>query len=149
MWYLIFIPILNASYAAELIFSSSYASWQRSFPFYLNTSTWGISYSGSRRCKVGRENYINLYHTTQDGSTPLFLASNNGKTDVVDLLVNTGANIHLANKVNYLNIDKQMQIANFSHLGTYIYYKVRRCSSGDCSTDGTCPNSREAIAGKS
>ena len=35
----------------------------------------------------------------QDGYSPVYIASQNGHTDVVDLLVSEGADIHLAIKV--------------------------------------------------
>ena len=34
--------------------------------------------------------------TVQDGFSPLYAASHNGHTDVVDLLVRAGADVHLA-----------------------------------------------------
>ena len=37
-----------------------------------------------------------LLLSTQDGLSPVFAASHNGHTDVVDLLVQAGADIHLA-----------------------------------------------------
>ena len=37
---------------------------------------------------------------TQDGDSALMMAIRNGRTEVVSLLIEAGANIHLQNKVN-------------------------------------------------
>ena len=37
--------------------------------------------------------------TVQGGFSPVYVASQNGHTDIVDLLVNAGGDIHLANEV--------------------------------------------------
>ena len=44
------------------------------------------------------------HYTTciQDGFSPVFVACQKGNTDVVDLLVTAGADIHLASKVCHL-----------------------------------------------
>ena len=39
------------------------------------------------------------YFLTQDGTSPLVLASQNGHSDVVNILIRNGADINLANKV--------------------------------------------------
>ena len=38
---------------------------------------------------------------TQDGDSVLMMAIRNGRTEVVSLLIEAGANIHLQNEVNY------------------------------------------------
>ena len=38
---------------------------------------------------------------TQDGATPLFIASQNGHSDVVNILIKNGADINLARNVYY------------------------------------------------
>ena len=40
-----------------------------------------------------------IYFTVQDGFSPLYVASQNGHTDVVDLLLKAGADIHQMAKV--------------------------------------------------
>ena len=40
--------------------------------------------------------YYSLLTDKQGGFTPLFVASQIGQTDIVDLLIKAGANIHLA-----------------------------------------------------
>ena len=44
--------------------------------------------------------YIVLYHLLQDGTTPLFLASQEGHKDIVEVLLNHGAEVDLPNKVS-------------------------------------------------
>ena len=44
--------------------------------------------------------YIVLYHSLQDGATPLILASHNGHKDIVEVLLNHGAEVDLPNKVS-------------------------------------------------
>ena len=41
-------------------------------------------------------NISNIIHCIQNGISPLYAASQNGHTDVVDLLVRAGADVHLA-----------------------------------------------------
>ena len=43
--------------------------------------------------------YTILSFTVQDGASPLYVASHNGHTDIVDLLLKTGADVHQTNKV--------------------------------------------------
>ena len=44
--------------------------------------------------------YIVLYHSLQDGDTPLILASHNGHKDIVEVLLNHGAEVDLPNNVS-------------------------------------------------
>ena len=44
--------------------------------------------------------YIVLYHSLQDGATPLILASQEGHKDIVEVLLNHGAEVDLPNKVS-------------------------------------------------
>ena len=43
--------------------------------------------------------YIVLYHSLQNGTTPLIAASQNGHKDIVEVLLNHGAEVDLPNKV--------------------------------------------------
>ena len=44
--------------------------------------------------------YIVLHHSLQDGNTPLILASQKGHKDIVEVLLNHGAEVDLPNKVS-------------------------------------------------
>ena len=44
--------------------------------------------------------FIVLYHSLQDGITPLILASQEGHKDIVEVLLNHGAEVDLPNKVS-------------------------------------------------
>ena len=44
--------------------------------------------------------YIVLYHSLQNGTTPLSLASQEGHKDIVEVLWNHGAEVDLPNKVS-------------------------------------------------
>ena len=44
--------------------------------------------------------YIVLHHSLQDGTTPLILASLKGHKDIVEVLLNHGAEVDLPNKVS-------------------------------------------------
>ena len=44
--------------------------------------------------------YIVLYHSLQDGYTPLIAASQEGHKDIVEVLLNHGAKVDLPNKVS-------------------------------------------------
>ena len=44
--------------------------------------------------------YIVLYHSLQDGVTPLILASQKGHKDIVEVLLNHGAEVDLPDKVS-------------------------------------------------
>ena len=44
--------------------------------------------------------YIVLHHSLQDGVTPLIAASHEGHKDIVDVLLNHGAEVDLPNKVS-------------------------------------------------
>ena len=44
--------------------------------------------------------YIVLYHSLQDGVTPLILASQDGHKDTVEVLLNHGAEVDLPHKVS-------------------------------------------------
>ena len=44
--------------------------------------------------------YIVLLHSLQDGYTPLIIASQEGHTDVVEVLLNHGAEVDLPQKVS-------------------------------------------------
>ena len=50
---------------------------------------------------------------TQDGATPLYIASHNGHYDVVNILIKRGADIHLPFKV--------CSYYNYSSIVCYIY----------------------------
>ena len=50
----------------------------------------------------------------QNGSSPVYRASQNGHTDVVDLLVQAGADIHLATTVVYINTHSVLLSSNSS-----------------------------------
>ena len=82
-----------------------------------------------------------LLTNKQDGLTPRYAASWIGQRDIVDLLIKAGADTHLAST-------EVGQIQHLQSLDTCIII-VCRCSSGDCSSDGTCPTCGEAVAGKS
>ena len=43
--------------------------------------------------------HYNIYFTVQDGFSPLYVASQEGHTDVVDLLLKAGADVHQMAKV--------------------------------------------------
>ena len=44
--------------------------------------------------------YIVLLHSLQNGATPLIAASQNGHKDIVEVLLNHGAEVDLPNKVS-------------------------------------------------
>ena len=44
--------------------------------------------------------YIFLYHSLQTGNTPLILASREGHKDIVEVLLNHGAEVDLPDKVS-------------------------------------------------
>ena len=44
--------------------------------------------------------YIILYHSLQNGDTPLIAASQNGHKDIVEVLLNHGAEVDLPDKVS-------------------------------------------------
>ena len=44
--------------------------------------------------------YIVLYHSLQNGNTPLIAASCEGHKDIVEVLLNRGAEVDLPNKVS-------------------------------------------------
>ena len=44
--------------------------------------------------------YIALYHSLQDGVTPLIAASQKGHKDIVEVLLNHGAEVDLPNMVS-------------------------------------------------
>ena len=44
--------------------------------------------------------YIVSYHSLQNGFTPLILASHKGHKDIVEVLLNHGAEVDLPNKVS-------------------------------------------------
>ena len=44
--------------------------------------------------------YIVLYHSLQDGNTPLIVASQEGHKDIVEVLLNHGAEVDLPDKVS-------------------------------------------------
>ena len=44
--------------------------------------------------------YIVLYHSLQNGNTPLMTASQEGHKDIVEVLLNHGAEVDLPNKVS-------------------------------------------------
>ena len=44
--------------------------------------------------------YIVLYHSLQNGTTPLILASHEGHKDIVEVLLNHGAEVDLPDKVS-------------------------------------------------
>ena len=46
-----------------------------------------------------------IQFSLQNGGTPLFIASQNGHSDVVNILIRNGANINMAKKVKHYNID--------------------------------------------
>ena len=63
----------------------------------------GLSMYTYRLLKVFEEGLVSLFATyIQDGFSPVFVACQKGDTDVVDLLVTAGADIHLASKVCHL-----------------------------------------------
>ena len=43
------------------------------------------------------QNNVNFLITAQGGYSPLYVASQNGHTEVVDILLNSGADVHQAN----------------------------------------------------
>ena len=44
--------------------------------------------------------YIVLHHSLQDGDTPLILAIHKGHKDIVEVLLNHGAEVEFPNKVS-------------------------------------------------
>ena len=50
---------------------------------------------------VGDGNWYMHFPLTQDGSTPLYIASQNGCTDVVNILIRNGADVNMAANVRY------------------------------------------------
>ena len=51
--------------------------------------------------KCGLQDYVIVYLSPQNGQTALMLAGNSGHTDVVQLLLSSGAKIDLQNKVRH------------------------------------------------
>ena len=83
-----------------------------------------------------------LLTNKQDGLTPMYAASWIGQRDIiVDLLITAGTDTHLAST-------EVGQMQHLKSLDTCIII-VWRCSSGGCSSDGTCPTCGEAVTGKS
>ena len=56
----------------------------------------------------------NITLCLQNGCSPVFVASHNGHTDVVDLLVQAGADIHLATTKVYINTHSVLLSSNSS-----------------------------------
>lgn len=54
----------------------------------------------------------------QDGATPLFVASQNGHTEVVLCLLNSGASVNKCRQVNYLRII-DMRYCMSAHIQCY------------------------------
>ena len=50
---------------------------------------------------VGDGNLYMHLPLTQDGATPLFMASQNGRSDVVNILIRNGADVNMAANVRY------------------------------------------------
>ena len=62
-------------------------------------------------------------HFTQDGDTPLMMATRWGRTEVVSLLLEAGANIHLQNMVCQCAYarKKKLELVTLPHTYTYMY----------------------------
>ena len=51
-------------------------------------------------CNALLDVYVYTMLLSQDGATPLFIASHNGHSQVAELLLSKGANVNLSNKVH-------------------------------------------------
>ena len=50
---------------------------------------------------VGGGNWYMHFPLTQNGATPLYVASQNGHSDVVNILIRNGADVNIAMEVRY------------------------------------------------
>ena len=87
--------------------------------------------------------YTILSFTVQDGDSPLFMASQNGHTDIVDLLLKAGADVHQVFRPVH------MLLSNNIPSSMHTYYKGWWCSSDNGCSAGTLPHSSETPGGRS
>ena len=61
-----------------------------------------LRYSGVRSTRQCNHcTFISTCYFTQDGATPLYVASQNGHSDIVNILIRNGADVDLACEVSY------------------------------------------------
>ena len=87
--------------------------------------------------------YTILSFTVQDGVGPLFMASQEGHTDIVDLLLKAGADVHQARKV----FRPEHMLLSTSSMHTYC--KGWFCSSDNGCSEWTLPHCARAPEGRS
>ena len=54
-------------------------------------------------CNLRSDDYVCML-SSQDGATPLFVASQNGHSQVAELLLGKGADVNLPMKVQYVSL---------------------------------------------
>ena len=67
-------------------------------------------------CECTWTKYHISYSSTQDGITPLYVASGQGQTDVVNILIRNGADINLASNVHCITVQVSAAMVVIVHL---------------------------------
>ena len=87
--------------------------------------------------------FMRILFTVQDGVGPLYVASQEGHTDIVDLLLKAGADVHQAKKV-FRPVHLLLSTSSM-----HTYYKGWFCSSDNGCSEWTLPHSSRTPEGRS